>query len=208
MREIFGAFSSEVFRPLMTILLPGVVALSTWIIGLLQNHSVLRELLEAKRVESAILVFLSALALGEVIEDLGSRIEYRYDKRQENKNPEFTEEWYRYLALAFEIEPVGHRYLKTLVLRLKFQLGLGIGIIFAGAGTLSTSLTSQALWCALMGCGITAVYLLWEARETHELLGEVRREMLKRVNRRPEAPKASLASSDGAEIAKVSAAKA
>jgi hypothetical protein len=39
------------------------------------------------------------------------------------------EEWYDYLRLAFAKEPIGHRYLRSLVLRMKFELAMTIASI-------------------------------------------------------------------------------
>jgi hypothetical protein len=177
-REIFGAFGSEVFRPLMTILLPGMAAISTWAVGLLQRYEPVRAIAENKRLEGTVVVFLVALAVGEVLEDIGSRIEFQFDKHQERKNPQFKQEWYRYLALQFEKEPVGHRYLRNLVLRLKFELGLGAGIFIGGLGILFTTAPMPGKAFVLWACTMLPVYLLWEAHDTHEVLGELRTKML------------------------------
>ena len=37
MKEIFSAFASEVFRPLVTIFIPGSIALCSWIVFLVQQ---------------------------------------------------------------------------------------------------------------------------------------------------------------------------
>lgn len=167
MKEIFSAFGSEVFRPVMTILLPGLVAVSTWVVGLLQRFSIMRSLAESRRVETGIIVVLAGLAIGEILEDLGSHIETKFDDIRDKQNPLFKKEWYDYLSKSFEHDPIGRGYIRSLVIRLKFEFGLSLGLCVCAFGVFSTQMS---LWTKL----IVAVVLLggsgglrWEARQTH-----------------------------------------
>jgi hypothetical protein len=45
-----------------------------------------------------------------------------------------TKEWYAYLRTAFVCEPIGRRYIRTLVTRLKFELGTSIAALIAAVG--------------------------------------------------------------------------
>jgi hypothetical protein len=151
MREVFGAFQSEVFRPLMTILIPGAVGLVGLFAVLIQRCDDFKVFVLARTNQTAFVFLFVALIVGEIFEDLGSRVEYRvFDKtlekmkkkeakKTENGNepleyPHFTKEWFDYLAQSFGTEPVGHRYMRTLVFRLKFELGMACGTLGLGVG--------------------------------------------------------------------------
>jgi hypothetical protein len=183
MKEIFSAFGSEVFRPLVTIVIPGAMAISVWFVVLLQKFTKLYDLAEANHTETTLLLALCSVAAGLLIEDVGSRFESRYLDRRLGARPEFSahsEEWNQYLRLVFKIEPVGQRYLRAILLRFKFELGTAFALLSSGLGLLLTTLTfCKALtWSAALIA--TAAYLLFvEARSSHRLLSRIRHEILK-----------------------------
>lgn len=182
MKEIFSAFGSEVFRPLATIVIPGAMAISTWFVVLLQRFLTVRNLAEANHTETALLLALASIAAGLLVEDIGSRIESRWFDKKLVKQPGFSrhdDEWDQYLRLTFSIVPVGQRYLRTILLRFKFEVGTAVSLLFSCPGLFWTSLGYPwaALWFAM--CVALASCLLFEARCSHQLLSEVRHEILK-----------------------------
>jgi hypothetical protein len=122
-------------------------------------------------------------------------LEYLYDCQQNSlrrRNPvnerkgEHTENWYLYLRIAYGIEPIGHHYLRTLVLRLKFERGsfAACGIAMVGIWFFPITHESRAL-ISLLPIGLMLVFY-FEAKWTHELLSRVRRELLKGISEWPE----------------------
>lgn len=182
MKEIFSAFGSEVFRPLATIVIPGAMAISAWFVVLLQRFPSFRNLAEANHTETALLLALASIASGLLVEDIGSRIESRWFDKKLVKQPDFThhdDEWDQYLRLTFGIEPVGQRYLRTILLRFKFEVGTAIALLLACPGLF---LTTIVVWWTLLWfsvCVALAWVLLFEAQCSHQLLSEVRHEILK-----------------------------
>jgi hypothetical protein len=183
MKEIFSAFGSEIFRPLVTIVIPGAMAISVWFVVLLQKFTLLRALVEANHPETTLLLTLASIAAGLLVEDIGSRIESSYFDKRLGAKPAFSnhvEEWNQYLRLAFKTEPVGQGYLRTILLRFKFELGIAIALLSSGLGLL---LTTLALWKALTWLAVltalTAYLILVEARSSHKLLSKIRHEILK-----------------------------
>jgi len=184
MREIFSAFGSEVFRPVMTLLIPGAIALSTWIVGLLQRSPSLYALVNANHFETGLVLLFLSVAVGQVLEDLGARVEVCcFDRmlRRRRGYENHMQEWFAYLRLAFKAEPVGHRYLRTLVLRMKFELGTALALVPCGVGCFYTTLPtiSSAVWLSV--CAAGSVYLLVEAKSGHTVSSKIRREVLKGV---------------------------
>lgn len=182
MKEIFSAFGSEVFRPLATIVIPGAIAISSWFVVLLRKFPSFRTLVESNHTETTLLLVLASIACGLLVEDIGSRIESRrFDKKLVTKASfsQHREDWNRYLRLSFTIEPVGQRYLRTILLRFKFEVGTAVALVVSGPGLFRTGLPllpSLFWFCVCLGL---AGGLLFEASCSHKVLSEVRHEILK-----------------------------
>jgi hypothetical protein len=182
MKEITAAFQSEVFHPMATLVVPGFFALSTLAIGVWQRHAAIQMVAEAHPGLATTVAVLVVLTFGLITEDLGARLEEQFDERLK-REPDYTqheEQWYEYLRIAFEKEPVGHRYLKTLVLRLKFELGMAVAsFLFAGG-----ALYLQTLWrWRFVTLGVALLALLFfacEAKSSNRTLSKLRRELLKK----------------------------
>ena len=71
MPKLFSAFTSEVFRPLVTFHLPGAIALSTWFVGLLWQFPELRKMAFDNHAEAGLTLVLAMTFAGMALEDLG-----------------------------------------------------------------------------------------------------------------------------------------
>lgn len=184
MKELFSAFGSEVFTPLVTLVSPGTIALSTWFVMLMLKFAKFRDIVDKNHVEGAVLLFLAALLVGLILEAVGALIETGiFDKRlpKEKGYESHDEDWYLYLRLAFKVEPVGNHYLKTLVLHLKFELDGALGLLVAAPGLLPIEFP---FWPKVIGISATvalAMYMLWESQNSHRALSKVRHELLKGI---------------------------
>jgi hypothetical protein len=182
MSELVSAFNSEVFRPVVSLVVPGFFALSTSCVALGQQFPDLLSRGEDHSGILTIVAFLTVLTFGLTIEDIGAHLERRFD-RDLKKTANFEkhmDEWFSYLRLAFKIEPVGHRYLRTLVLRMKFELGMTVASVPFALGTLL--LKTNCVWHVVMAliAALAAFFFYGEAKCSHEALSKLRREMLKR----------------------------
>ena len=181
MKELFSAFSSAVFYPLVAFVFPGLTALSGWYIYLAQQAP-LRALVSRNHTETAFVLMLLAIFTGTVMDDVGMRIESAWldPKREQRTRGQHSKEWWNYLRKPFAIEPSGRRHLRRLVARLKFELGvpLGFAVTFP-ALWLDPAVSSRvAVVTAAIGLCVS-LYLLFEAAATHEVLGKLRHELLK-----------------------------
>jgi hypothetical protein len=186
MPNFFSAFTTDVFRPIATLLIPGAIAISTWFVALLWHFTALKELVSEKNhSETGLVLLLAMIFAGMVVDDLGSRYESRLDRKADKRTSgAHMEEWKQYLRLAFKEDPVGRRYLRTLVMKLKFELGIGVSMISAGTGL---------IWLALLGLPVSTVvvaeiicgmFILWgfiEANATHKVLAENRTNLLRDI---------------------------
>jgi hypothetical protein len=184
MKELFAAFNSDFFRALTTLIIPGAVAVSTWAVQLVLAYEPLKKMVHENHVETAFVIGTAIVFIGMIIEDVGARIESLLDSRADRRtNGKHTEEWYSYLRTAFVSEPIGRRYIRTLVTRLKFELGTAIGILIADVGLVLLWADGSASWrlsVALLTLSLSvAGYLgMFEAPASHELLATARTHML------------------------------
>ena len=185
MPNFFSAFTTDVFRPIATILIPGAIAISTWFIGLVWHFGAIRDL-TSNHTEVSLVLLLAMIFGGMVVEDLGSTYEGKLDDIAKNAtNGKHGEEWDQYLRLVFRDSPVGRRYLGTLVLRLKFELGIAFSMLSAALGLLwllYLGLSQMTfVWTDLICVGFI-VWGLSEARKTHDLLAKTRHNLLKSID--------------------------
>lgn len=183
MKELFSAFGSAVFFPLISLVLPGLTALSSWYVLLLRWPD-FGELVKQNHTEAAFVLMLLSIFVGTVLDDLGMRVESIWFDRQRDARTKglHFEEWWAYLRKPFAVEPSGRRHLRNLVARLKFELGVPVALVFALPGVWLNRMTHY--WPAVVisaGTLCLAAYLLLEAEATHEVLGLLRHELLKEV---------------------------
>jgi hypothetical protein len=182
MKELTATFQSEVFRPVVTLVIPGFYGISTCSIVFWQRVPGLHHYVNDLPGLAATIMLLVVLTCGLVAEEIGARIELHFDdllaKTAGYEN--HFDEWYDYLRLAFDKEPVGHRYLRTLVLRLKFELGMTVASVPFAIGALWIQIPFASRVAVFAGAAILAYYLYFEAKQGDKALSTLRRELLKK----------------------------
>jgi hypothetical protein len=186
MPNFFSAFTNDVFRPLATLFIPGAIGVSTWFIALLWHYPALNALVGRNHADSGIVVLLAAIFAGMVLEDFGARWEVRLDRWADARTGnEHTKNWWIYLQTAFKSDPIGRRYARTLVLRLKFELGTAFAMISTGLGLIWLAVLgltfSAVVWLELICLALT-VWGLAEAKETHKVLSKTRAALLQGIH--------------------------
>jgi hypothetical protein len=189
MKELTAAFQSEVFRPIVTLVVPGFFAVFNLGIIFWQRFPGLATFAEHHSGLATTTAVLTVVMIGLVCEDFGARLETFFDEQltKETGYGQHAKEWFDYLRLAFEREPVGHRYLRTLVLRLKFELGMAVASVpFTVA---SFFIPAHCPWrIGLALAGVLALFVFFaEGKTTNKTLSELRREILKgQTDQRPD----------------------
>lgn len=181
MKDLFSAFGSAVFFPLLSLVLPGLTAISAWFVCLMTSSG-FRLLASRNHTETAFVLMLLSIFVGTVMDDLGMRIETLWLDRKRNKRTGglHAAEWWEYLCKPFDVEPSGKRHLRRLVARLKFELGVPLGLaITTPAIWLNPSINYRWAIAATVLAFSLGVYLLMEAARTHDVLGRLRHELLK-----------------------------
>jgi hypothetical protein len=181
MKDLFTVFSSAVFFPTLTLVLPGLTMISSWFV-LSMRSLFMREVVRCNHTETAFILMLLSLFAGTVIDDLGMRIESCWLDRQRDARTKglHFEEWWAYLRKPVDIEPSGRRHLRRLVARLKFELGIPVALVATLPGVwLNASIHLGAAAGITLGAISLSLYLLLEAAATHEALGILRHELLR-----------------------------
>ena len=196
MKDVVSAFGSDVLRPLVSLVVPGSIAVAPGMAALLWANPWLRCAVMSNRNEFTAALVLLVLFAGLLCEDLGSHLEFLFDCLLDNPSGKAAEarvkdahgqNWYEYLRIAYRIEPIGHHYMRTLVIRLKFELGSCAAFVFATLGIwwMPTTYGNRVL-SSILPLVLVAVSCV-EAKLTHELLSNLRAELLKGIREWPEA---------------------
>jgi hypothetical protein len=184
MPNFSSAFTSEVFRPITTLIIPGAIGISTWFLALLWSFANVRSLVAENHTETGFVLLLAMIFAGLMFEDAGSHWESWLDGRADKKNNVHILQWHEYLRTAFKADPIGRRYLRTLVLKLKFELGVAFSMLSAILGLVWLAYLGLPLKIVFISGGVCAGFAAWclfEACQTHNVLGSIRAELLKEI---------------------------
>ena len=133
---------------------------------------------------------VSSLITGMLIENFGSLIEARfYDRINDREFKNYNDIWNKFLLLVYEgNEPIGHRYLRNIVLRMKFELSIGIALIFLSLGfvildfhiNLVHSKLTKLILFYLIPISISIYLLVFEAYNSSKVLARTREMLVKK----------------------------
>lgn len=166
-------------RSLLTVLIPGLVAVAPWLVWFVQYTSATFGADESAVLANA-LIFALVVVAGSTCEGLGTYLEHRWDGKLESEY-QVQEHWIRYLSYAGEREPVAFRYLSRLVTTLYFELAMLFATpSFVAGATLLAAMRFAHMrwWIALAGTLIALAFILYfryQARQTHEGMCKVRK---------------------------------
>lgn len=185
--DIVSAFKSELFRPIVTIVVPGFVALSPYLfVADYYNPQILQFWESSPSAFIGILLML-VLAAGLILEDIGSRIEGTiWDSVMSRKHKEYMTTWDTYLKLCTKDDIIGQRYLRTILMRLKFELSMGPALLISLGGLIWCNAKwciwerNSCLWMSFV-ITVTGLYLLWESYDSVNLLARVRQLVIEAV---------------------------
>jgi hypothetical protein len=174
--DITSVLKNEIFRPLTTVVVPGAVALGPFVLLLEDYVPSVKQFAEGNHSGFGLVLLIAILAAGLVLEDLGSWIEVCWDGCLKRKHPSREKVWGEYLQLKTGSEIIGQRYLRTLLLRLKFELSMAPAVLAFAIGLLWLNgvhrfwRASAMAWVATFLAALVA-YLLKESYDSAEKLG-------------------------------------
>jgi len=176
--DLTSALKNEIFRPLITIAVPGAVAIGPYI--LLVGHYVpkVRDFWSTNTYGFGFIVLFAILASGLILEDIGSRIEWCWDRCLNRKIRGRRRAWRHYIQLKTNDEIIGQRFLRTIHIRFKFELSMAPAIFSFTIGLLWLNSiygfwrACAMAWITLLLCGLVA-YLLKESYDSADQLGDL-----------------------------------
>lgn len=178
-------------RSLLTILIPGIFAVTPWLI-MLSHLSLDINLPDHPIIQASVGLAFVAI-IGSVFEGLGTKIEVSWDKEREDTY-KVSDNWRAYLASSSDKPPIGYRYLSKLITGLYFELAMlfAAPCFLLGAGTfmiwpLQLQPCPVALIILIL-CALSVWYFRFQARDSHKLLCETRALLNRRINLPDESP--------------------
>ncbi len=174
-------------RSVLTILVPGIVAVAPWALAIAQLASTTLHY-DDYSVLGNLVLFAAIVVAGSTCESLGSVLETRWDRSREAAFA-VEENWYAYLARTFETEPVGYQYISRLVTTLysSWPCSWPPWRSCRAAGCSARCVFQDTRWIwrgSDSGRCIGVSYLYWQAHSTHEVLCKTRRELNQRLGAR------------------------
>ena len=133
--DITAPFKSEVLRPITTWVIPGSIAIAPYVLVLAFHVPQVASFLKASPSASAAVITICVLSAGLVLDNFGSSIESGlWDRLLQRKYPNHLSDWDRYLKLRIKDEIIAHRYLKSILMRMKFELSMAPALLIFWVG--------------------------------------------------------------------------
>jgi hypothetical protein len=180
--DVTNALRGDAFRPFATLVAPGAFGVLPFAYYFYGRVADARAFWDLHPVATGMALFIGSLAAGLVFENIGARIEVWIDRRIAKVDKAHFEYWQRYLLLVLEPEPIGQRYLRTLLFRMKFELGILGSLPAQALGwllVLTATGTSVVVRIAVMaGCAVVAVWFYLEAIDSARNLSVLRRRIV------------------------------
>src|SRR5687768_5795190 len=101
--DLLSAFKSEIFRPLVTLVVPGAIGVSPYILLLHYYVDRVAYFSEDHPTAFGLVVSVAVLAAGLIMEDLGAVIETKiWDNAKDSKDSTRQQTWNSYMKLALK----------------------------------------------------------------------------------------------------------
>ena len=171
-------------RSIMTIVLPGGVALSPIFLWL-TTFPYIASLFSSHLSLILFAMFGLIIIVGSIFEIIASHLEKYFDSKCEAEL-NVRENWYKYLSCQFESEPIGFRYLSRRFTTMYFELGMSmaapifvIGVMFVHLGDVENHILWKLIY--IIVAGVLCKLFYWSGKNTHRLLCETRYHLNKRL---------------------------
>lgn len=173
-------------RVVIQLITPGLIAAYPFIILFFDEIPDARDffLKDSNGLFLAFLILIGLIA-GIVLENFGSRIEvWIYDVEQSKIEFDYFIIWNKFLQLTYDSsEPVGDRYLRNILLRMKFEVSTGAALVFMVIGlaiwnyrqTIFHSFFLNLFIVYLLPLSVSLYLILYEGRSSSRILAKTRR---------------------------------
>ena len=178
----------DIDRIVLQLFIPGFFALLPYSIIFFRKFPDVNNYLSKSDGLTSALIILLAITTGLILEDFGSLIEKEvWDKMNRSKFPNMDLEWNNYLMLELpkESDLVAQRYLRTILIRMKFELSFSISlfIMIIGLTFLYHEIHYVDSFCTFICVSVIfpfllGLYVLYESKTSSKLMIETRSKIL------------------------------
>ena len=172
-------------RILIQLLIPGMVAIFPYFVIYLNHFPADQNFLKKNSTLIVTTITILSLIAGIFLENIGSMIEVKcYDKKNAIKFTDYNATWEKFLQLNYDgKEPTGHRYIRNILMRMKFELSFGIALIPLAVGliildyqhVLIVSCLIKVLLFYILPFGVSIYLLTKEAYDSSKVLAKIRK---------------------------------
>jgi hypothetical protein len=187
--DLTSSVRTDTLPALGTVVVPGVLALAPYAALFLAAHPRAASYLAGHEAISLSAGLVLAIGGGFLVESLGSYVEYYLLDRRHADRAAMLRSWWRYLRIAWRVEPTGQHYLRRILAIFKFELNACVATGAALPGLLwiaGGGLVAPRAGVSLVAGGVAAaVYLFHAASQTSERLAQIRSQLLIGVGEPP-----------------------
>jgi hypothetical protein len=186
--DLEAPLKPEVLRPLITLVVPGTIALGPFVIIAAHYVPEIEKFWTAHPNAFTVLLSLAILTTGFVIDDFATNIEaHLWDPKLERKHKLHATNWKRYLQLQLKDELIAQRYLRTKLTQMKFELAMPPALVICASGIeWLNAILDLWSWKVTAGIDVSilaiAGYLLSESWQTANLLSTTRATILEAID--------------------------
>jgi len=183
------AVRTDTLPAIATVIAPGAVASGPCLWLSLSNSSDLQKFATDHEAISLSCALVLWIVTGFAIDSLGSYVEVYCIDRRRPDHKEMLETWWRYLRIAWAREPVGQHYLRRMLVTFKFELNMFVAtfvsLLAVGALGMAGSMPWPAVLKTGLGFAAAALFFAKAARDSSEVLADVRTALVKGVGEPP-----------------------
>jgi hypothetical protein len=187
--DLTSSVRTDTLPALGTVVVPGVVVLAPYTALFLVAHPRAASYLAGHEAVSLSAGLVLAIGGGFLVESVGSYVEYYLLDRRHADRAAMLRSWWRYLRIAWKVEPTGQHYLRRILAIFKFELNGFVATAAALPGLLwiaCSGLVAASAGVPLVVGGVAAsAYLFRAAGHTSQLLAQIRSQLLIGVGEPP-----------------------
>lgn len=180
-----SALKNDSFRQLIVLVIPGATAIGPYILVSSNYVKSVAKFWDDHPSAFVAIMVVVILTAGLVLEAIGSRIECFWDNCL---GDDHKQNWDNYLGLNLKDDIIGQRYLRSVLLRMKFELSMGPALLIHWLGLFWINII-HSTWKWYFGFALIsmivlslAIFLIFESYTSAGLLSSTRNIILKAIN--------------------------
>jgi len=187
--DLTSSVRTDTLPALGTVVAPGALALAPYAALVLAAHPRTAAYFAGHEAVSLSVALILAIGGGFLVESLGSYVEYYLLDSRHRDRAAMLRSWWRYLRIAWKVEPTGQHYLRRILAIFKFELNGFVATVAALPGLLwiaaSGLVGTRVAALLVLGAVAASIYLFHAASQTSRLLAQIRSHLLHGVGEPP-----------------------